>query len=363
VNGSEPVCEAELELKSGRPARLYELALRLHERVPFTVEYRSKAARGYDLLLGAKPQPTKAAPLDLAPGLTAWQGFVVIARQCLQHLRANEDCSRLGEDPEGVHQLRVGMRRLRAAFSLFGGVLPEEQRLHFVSELRWAQQSFGPARDWDVFIGETLKPLMERLPDDDSIASLMEAAERARGEAYELVAATLDERRYTRLQLQLDLWLESDSDRIGAAIEGVNEPGPWNRPIDEVAREVLALRHRKMRKLAKRFEELEDEQRHQLRINAKKARYAAEFFRGLFPRKVAQNYARRLAEMQDCLGSMNDAVVGRRLVEELIAAGAELGHAHDLLTGWHAARIAGDMPRAARISRKVAKLDPFWEEA
>lgn len=362
-NGREPVCEAELELKSGRPARLYELALKLHERVPFTVEYRSKAARGYDLLLGAKPQPTKAGTVDLSGDLTAWQGFVAIARQCLQHLRANEECSRLGEDPEGVHQLRVGIRRLRAAFSLFRGVLPEEQRQHFVAELRWAQQSFGPARDWDVFIGETLKPLMERLPDDDSIASLMEAAERARGEAYELVAATLDERRYTRLQLQLDLWLESDGDRIGGEIAGAGGPGPWNRPIDEVAREVLAVRHRKVRKLAKRFEELEDDQRHQLRINAKKARYAAEFFRGLFPRKVAQAYARRLAEMQDCLGSMNDAVVGRRLVEELIAGGAELGRANDLLTGWHAARIAGDMPRAARISRKVAKLDPFWEEA
>lgn len=213
-----------------------------------------------------------------------------------------------------------------------------------------------------MFIGETLKPLLERLPEDDSVAALMEAAERARGEAYEQVAATLDERRYTRLQLQLDLWLESDGGRGGDAIEGANQPGPWNRPAVDVAREVLAVRHRKVRKLAKRFEELEDEQRHQLRINAKKARYAAEFFRGLFPRKVAQNYARRLAEMQDCLGPMNDAVVGRRLVEELIAAGADLGRANDLLVGWHAARIAGDMPRGARIARKVAKLDPFWEE-
>lgn len=361
-NGSELVCEAELELKSGRPARLYELALRLHDRVPFTVEYRSKASRGYDLLLGAKPQPTKAAPLDLDAGLTAWQGFSVIARQCLQHLRANEDCSRLGEDPEGVHQLRVGIRRLRAAFSLFAGVLPTEQRAHFVSELRWAQQSFAPARDWDVFIGETLRPLQERLPDDDSVQALIEQAERARGEAYELVAATLDERRYTRLQLQLDLWLESGGTELTEAAVDGTAPGPWNRPIGEVAREVLAVRHRKVRKLAKRFDDLQDDERHQLRINAKKARYAAEFFRGLFPRKTALPYARRLAEMQDCLGSMNDAVVGRRLVDELAAAGATLGRASDLLAGWHAARIAGDMPRAARISRKVVKLDRFWDD-
>ncbi|MCC6468071.1 MAG: CYTH and CHAD domain-containing protein [Alphaproteobacteria bacterium] len=360
-NGSERVCEAELELKSGRPARLYELALRLHDRVPFTVEYRSKASRGYDLLLGAKPQPTKAAPLDLDAGLTAWQGFAVIARQCLQHLRANEDCSRLGEDPEGVHQLRVGIRRLRAAFSLFAGVLPAEQREHFVSELRWAQQSFAPARDWDVFIGETLRPLLERLPDDDSVLGLIELAERARGEAYELVAATLDERRYTRLQLQLDLWLESGGVQSDAAVDGTT-PGPWNRPIGDVAREVLAVRHRKVRKLAKQFDELQDDRRHQLRINAKKARYAAEFFRGLFPRKTAQQYARRLAEMQDCLGSMNDAVVGRRLVDDLAAAGAALGRANDLLAGWHAARIAGDMPRAARISKKIVKLDRFWDD-
>ncbi len=358
-NGREAVCEAELELKSGRPARLYELALRLHEQVPFTVEYRTKAARGYDLLTGAKPTATKAAPLELDPDLNAWDGFVVIARQCLAHLRANEDCARLGEDPEGVHQLRVGIRRLRAAFSLFGAVLPDEHRRHFVEELRWAQQSFGPARDWDVFITETLEPLARRLPEQDSLARLMHAASLARDAAYRQVAATLNERRYTRMQLQLDLWLESGALHGGAGIENP----PWLRSVSAVAREVLAIRHRKLRKLAKKFAILSDDGRHQLRINAKKARYAAEFFRTLFPRKVAQRYARALAEMQDCLGSMNDAVVGHALVEELTRDDDGFVRATDMLAGWHAARIMGDQPRAAEMSRKIVKIERFWEDA
>lgn len=358
-NGSEAVCEAELELKSGRPARLYELALKLHEQVPFTVEYRSKAARGYDLLTGAKPSPTKAAPLQLDQDLTAWDAFVVIARQCLQHLRANEDCARLGKDPEGVHQLRVGIRRLRAAFSLFGTVLPDEHRRHFVEELRWAQQSFGPARDWDVFIGETLTPLAQRLPEQDSLVRLMQAATAARDQAYRQVTTTLNERRYTRLQLQLDLWLESGANQGGGAIENP----PWLRPVSAVAREVLAIRHRKLRKLAKKFHILSDEGRHQLRINAKKARYAAEFFRSLFPRKQAQRYARVLADTQDCLGSMNDAVVGHALVDALTRDDPALARSTDMLAGWHAARIMGDQPRAAEMSRRIVKIDQFWEES
>lgn len=357
VNGREAVCEAELELKSGRPARLYELALRLHDKIPFTVEYRSKAARGYDLLTGAKPGSAKAEALELHPDMTAWDGFVAIARQCLQHLRANEDCARLGEDPEGVHQLRVGIRRLRAAFSLFADVLPAEQSQHFTRELRWAQQSFGPARDWDVFIGETLRPMAERLPGQTGVHALINAAIRAQYQAYEQVAATLDERRYTRLQLQLDLWLESGANQSGAGIENP----PWLRPIGDVAREVLDHRHRKMRKLAKNFADLNEEQRHLLRIQAKKARYAAEFFRSLFPRRPALKYARRLSAMQDRLGSMNDAVVGRRLVDELVAGDPRLGQGNDILLGWYAARIASDLPTAARICRKMAKTRVFWE--
>jgi hypothetical protein len=113
-----------------------------------------------------------------------------------------------------------------------------------------------------------------------------------------------------------------------------------------VAREVLAARHRKLRKLAKNFPVLSDDGRHRLRINAKKARYAAEFFRTLFPRKQAQRYARALAEMQDCLGSMNDAVVGHDLVQELTQDDDAFARATDMLAGWHAARIEGDMPRA-----------------
>lgn len=358
----EPVCEAELELKSGLPFRLYELALKLHEEVPFTVEYRSKATRGYDLLLGEKPKPRRSEDIELEPGMTAWQGFVAIARECLTQMRANEDCARLGEDPEGVHQLRVGLRRLRAVFSLFAGVLPEEQRQHFVDELRWAQQRMGPARDWDVFLEDTLAPLRERLPDDTNLRALTSAASRARAQAYEQVAATLDDRRYTRMQLQLDLWLESGGGDDPAENA---DPQPWAKPIDGVARDVLARSHRKLRKLAKRFDGLNDEERHELRINGKKARYAAEFFRALFQHKPAQKYAKRLSEMQDCLGSMNDAVVGHRLLDELASADAKsrelVERANEILKGWFAARIAADMPRAARISRKIAKIDPFWE--
>ncbi len=119
-----------------------------------------------------------------------------------------------------------------------------------------------------MFIGETLGPLAGALPEQDSLMRLMHAATEARDQAYPETTATLNERRYTRLQLQLDLWLESGAHHGSGAIENP----PWLRPVSAVAREVLAIRHRKLRKLAKKFAILSDDGRHQLRINAKKAR-------------------------------------------------------------------------------------------
>ncbi|MGH8721473.1 MAG: CYTH domain-containing protein, partial [Burkholderiales bacterium] len=127
---SARVHEAELELREGDPAKLFEFALLLQERLDLRPGARSKAERGYALARGegAAAHPSRRVRID--PDATLEDAVVAIFSHCLAHFTANADCASEGVDPEGVHQMRVGVRRTRAAVALFEALLPAER-------LRW----------------------------------------------------------------------------------------------------------------------------------------------------------------------------------------------------------------------------------
>src|SRR5687768_14557855 len=158
---SEPVSELELELKRGSPPALFDLALTLSANAPMHLENRSKAERGYALSRGETLLPQKASPPALDASMTVSDAFAAIAWSTLVHLQANEEGTLAGEDPEFLHQMRVALRRLRSAISAFSGVLPPKAREPVSKELKWVGRALGPARDWDVFVIETLPPLMD----------------------------------------------------------------------------------------------------------------------------------------------------------------------------------------------------------
>jgi triphosphatase len=119
---SSPVCEVELELKRGDAAELFKVARTLARQVPTHLTVTSKPERGYALIAGEKASAVGAAPVAISPDASCQTAFQISARACLHQIVANQDPTRNG-DPEGVHQARVGLRRLRAAISLFGGML------------------------------------------------------------------------------------------------------------------------------------------------------------------------------------------------------------------------------------------------
>ena len=186
-----PLCEAELELVTGEPARLYELALALRESIEFRLEHRTKAARGYQLVTGAGAEARKAAVIELEPSMSATTAFTVLARGALDQITANEEAALEGTDPEGVHQLRVGVRRLRSLASIFAPVMASGVRSELKGELTWLHQCFGPARDWDVFLTETLDALAPRLSNLSGLKTLRREAEALKSEAYRLAQETL----------------------------------------------------------------------------------------------------------------------------------------------------------------------------
>lgn len=354
-----PLCEAELELRSGRPGRLFELALALNGELPFTLEHRTKAARGYALFAGERPAPERAMPVALGPEATAREAFVAIARNCLAQIRGNEPCVAQDTDPEGVHQMRVGLRRMRALVALYRGLLAPQVHGFLAGELRWLQRQLGPARDWDVFLHETAEPLRRRLADEPAVEALRRMAERQRAAARETAREALRSPRYTALLLRLGLWLEA------GGWENPEEAGALDEPAAAFAAAALQRRHKRMRKLGGKHGEASEAELHQLRLQAKKQRYGCEFFRAVFPRKPARRYIAALVRIQEALGTLNDAAVGRRLLAVLdrrTGAGEanllETGAA--IVLGWQAARIELHMAAFPAVWDEFRSRDAFW---
>ena len=155
---SEAVSELELELRDGTLAPLYRLALDLHATVPLTIGPESKADRGYRLRTGRAPLASKAPDLDLDRGIGVPEAFREIVAAGLGHLLANQPAAAAG-DPEGVHQMRVAIRRLRTALVLFETHLEPHATARFEAELKRLGRVLGEARDWDVFC---LRPCRRR---------------------------------------------------------------------------------------------------------------------------------------------------------------------------------------------------------
>jgi inorganic triphosphatase YgiF len=357
-DASMPLSEIELELKSGRPEHLFELAAAVHEELPVTLGGPTKAERGYGLLAGSEPEPAKATPAGLTGTMTARDAFAAAARSCLAQMRANEAPARLGEDPEGIHQLRVGLRRFRALATAYRDTLSDEAHEILARELRWLQQELNPARDWDVFIATTLTPVAERVP---GVRPGLEGAGELRDLAQNRARATLESPRYTALLLRCYAWLANGGWASPDAVI-------LDRPVGDFASAILSRRHKRLRKFGGKRADLSESELHRLRLMAKKQRYVGEFFRELYPRKATGKYITALAAIQDVLGSLNDALVSRHLVEELeryLAAVPSLGpsaaaRGAGVILGWQAARIAEDRNKVAGIWKNFLGRKIFW---
>lgn len=347
-----PICEAELELVSGPPARIYELALALNEQVPLRLELRTKSARGYGLAAALSPDPVKAKPLKLGSKMSVAEVLAVVTRNCLDQIRGNEAAVFASVDPEGVHQFRVGVRRLRSMVTTFRDFLTPKAHGYLREELSWLQGTMGPPRDWDVFIEETLLPLRARLTSQPGLGEVIESARALRYQAYQQAKTTLFDPRYTALMLRLELWLDT-----GSWLTGIDGSAPRER-IERLSCMLLDSRARKLQKSGGQREKLSEPELHCVRIHAKKMRYLTEFFESLYGKKAVQRHTTALRTLQDTLGALNDSVVGDELLlqlEERLSRGLEQPK---LFTREALATVRGW--QAACIERELANFDDAW---
>ena len=360
---SSPVCELEIELREGDPGQLFRVAELVLDTVPARLGVGTKASRGYELLTDSVDQWTRAPTLSLSSADTGEDAFIRVILNALGHLRANENCVLTRAHAEGVHQMRVAVRRMRSALSIYRKLLPTAQFNLFSGELRWLLNELGPTRDMDVFLEEILEPVAAAIADDPFLDSLRLHAEERREMCYRTSQEAVQSKRYAKLVLRLSAWLHGREWRS----PGMEEQAPaLFGPVTGFAGRVLSRRLKRIRTRAKRPKRLSVEQLHELRIETKKLRYAAEFFRSLYPKKATTAYLDAVRVLQDGLGTLNDVSVARQLLRNFVGdsrsrAAMKLHFASGLIIGWHTHRVGQQNSSYADNIKQLLATAPFWK--
>src|SRR5205823_7383938 len=242
------LAEIELELVEGRAERLYELALALAADLPVTVALDSKAERGFALVHPIAPQPVRARMVCVARDSRLGTALAGVAADCLRQIGANASRIATGSDSEFLHQLRVGVRRLRSLLKLTSRLVPGERLASLEEEVRWLGDAMSPARDWDVFANEIFPeviPALHGVAERRDIDMLRRRITNMRRSHQEMVQEVAASPRLQRLLLGL-----------GALFNGLatDSVPPADAPLQRVAALVLAERDRKLRKRGKRIQ-------------------------------------------------------------------------------------------------------------
>jgi len=329
-DGEAPLIELELEQLSGDVRELLNTAQLITQTVPARLSQRTKAQRGFVLARGTGHTWVKARNPKLSKKASAQDVLRSSVLEGLKHLIANEDCVLTRCHIEGVHQMRVALRRMRSVITTYKKLLPKGSYETLSQGLKDAGSALGAARDWDVFLDEVLCAVETGFEHDPALSVMKTHAERRLVHAYSEADALIHSPAYARLLCDALVWI---------ATSALNVPA-LNVPATDVAKGILAKRHERLLRVGKGLKSMSIEQRHMLRIAIKKARYAAEFFSDLYPDKHARPYLRGLKTLQESLGHLNDLATAERLMADLAngvrgADAAALHRAAGMVEGWY----------------------------
>jgi CHAD domain-containing protein len=268
-----------------------------------------------------------------------------IAAACFAHAQANEAGALASGDIEFVHQLRVALRRLRSALRLFNPALRAGEVLPFAEDLRWAAGVLGRCRDWDVFVTETLPPLVAAQGDATAGRKLLARARARQREARKAARAAILSPRYGLAMLRVARWVSAPA-----------EPSDGAEPLKDFASRRLRKGAKGVAAQSAGFASLDAAARHRLRILVKRQRYAVEFLGSLFRGQHVKRHVQALARAQEELGLANDCANALAHVRELSPPPEFEAFAR----GWFAAREAAGIEASARELAKAAAERRFW---
>lgn len=325
-----PVCELELELLKGTPADLVHEAQRWVTRHGLWLDVRSKAERGERLARGQRR--SKAAPIgrvalsaDMSPALA----LRAVMAHCLQHIAPNAaEVASGAYDDEHVHQLRVGLRRLRTALRFFKDVCAEVNPA-WDPALAALLGDLGVARDQAV-LAERVQPLL--VAAGAPVMVLSSGPEEAPPEL------RLREPAVTMLWLALQ-----------AHAMSLPAPASGGPDLRRLCRKRLQRWHRQVLHGVADYGALDEARRHRLRRQVKRLRYATEFAAALFKAGRVKRFVAALARAQDALGELQDVVTALPVYR----AAAEQSPPAWFAVGW---LTAHQVPLSRRAHKALARL-------
>jgi inorganic triphosphatase YgiF len=379
---SLPVSEIEFELVSGQPHAIFLLGLKWLNTHNLVLDLRSKAERGTELATLAKRlssldqtndtstqamraraiarfwQPRATGTIALRNDMSCQQALSAVTNECIDQIARNAavlaeiDTTGLYQaaNPEHTHQLRVGMRRLRSAWSLFQqlAVLPPEA---WRQDLKRHFAALGTARDDDV-LRDTVLPALKTAGQP----ALTLAPNPVNGSSKELAASAT----FQGWLVELLAWsIGAHPQQIGpdAPPETVHQNRPTQRGLGNLLSKRLYKWHQAVLAEGLQFDKLPIEAQHSLRKRAKRLRYGLQFSETLLPAKKLRGYRRELSEIQDILGEMNDLYVARETFEAIRDDQPPAWFA----VGWIAARLNTLTNQAQTAFKRLKQADHFWD--
>lgn len=343
------ISELELELKSGEPQQLFRLALLLLDAVPLAVEQTSKAEYGYRLFSGDRPTVRKAGFPMLESSQDIACALQEMIASCLSHVQSNVPGAIEGLDEEYLHQVRVGLRRLRVVLAMAEAFRADGELEALHEEVAEMCAEFGRLREWDVFVTQTLAPVCARLPQHEGLRELLSASEERRVRCRAALVHRLQSSDYQRLLLRFGAWM------YGAYRAAPSAGGS----LRDFAAGILQKRCRQVARRGKHLATADAGQLHLLRIACKKLRYSVEMFGSLFASGKARRYVAALSELQDIMGMLNDIAVARRLLDAMDSR--ERHETLALVGGWLEHDRAGLMARLDGAWKRFSGQKKFWD--
>lgn len=295
-----------------------------------------------------KPIAT-ARPLPLSREMSVAEAFRAVLLECRDHIVGNVGPMLETRDIEGLHQLRIGLRRLNIALGNFPAPAFDELR----QRAKTIFVTTGPARDLDVFLATQFEPVVAELEPQQGFAILRMRAEQARARAWDGAVAQISDPAFAGFL-----------DEVAAAADRWPDD---HLPIIGRAPAVLDQHLSRARRRGRGLKTMHHDGAHRLRISLKKLRYSADFFASLYRERPVQRYLGEIKKLQDVLGALNDAAqvrgtLGRLMMGEAESAQvqADLSFAAGLINGWHHAGAARLKRKAHKLWRTLKNTEPFW---